>query len=145
MTKNIKRFKLWRTVDFLERHTVDWAVIDNSIEVKDITESSVYEGTLISYENLFDEEEVVDLLNNLHEENQSLKELLRLIADIDTIKEFDNVKDLIRQYIQQLETVIDDHASAWDDYVLLSNFFEDYYNEKLSVSKGNKRINFIKK
>lgn len=56
-----------------------------------------------------------------------------------------NVKDLIRQYIQQLETVIDDHALAWDDYVVLSNFFEEYYNEKLSVSKGNKRINFIKK
>lgn len=58
------RFKLWRVLDFLERHTEEWGVIDTSIECENLEEAFEYEGILVSYENLLDEEEVVDLLNN---------------------------------------------------------------------------------
>ena len=54
-----KRFTLWRTLD-LDGHTDEWDIIDN-------TRLNIDEGHI-------SEEEVVELLNALHEENQTLKQ-----------------------------------------------------------------------
>lgn len=67
------RFKLWRTLDELGRHTEEWAVIDTTIECNDIKEREEYEGVLISYENIFEEEEVIDLLNDMDNEIKCLR------------------------------------------------------------------------
>ena len=56
-----KRFTLWRTLD-LDGHTDEWDIIDN-------TRLDVDEGHIC-------EEEVVELLNALHEENKTLLHII---------------------------------------------------------------------
>jgi len=63
-------------------------------------------------------------------ENNKLKKLLDLISNIDSIVyERDSVKELIRDEIRGLDTVSYDCGSAWNDYVILSEWFREHYGE----------------
>lgn len=79
----------------------------------------------------FDFTQMKELFHCFEEENKEFKELLRLIADIDTIQKSDNVKDLIKIYAIGLDAVSDKYTTAYNDYVLLCNFFKQYYGEDL--------------
>ena len=68
-------------------------------------------------------------VNQLTKENKELKELIQLIAKSDSIYERNSVKEILKDKIEGLDTVAEIYASAWHDYVLLSNFFHDFYDE----------------
>lgn len=68
-------------------------------------------------------------MSQLKEENIRLKELLTLIADAFTDNEYDSTKEIIRETIRSIDTIIDESANAWNDYVILSKFFSEYYGE----------------
>ena len=70
-----------------------------------------------------------DLLNDIVEENQKLKETLNLIAEADSYTKENSVKEILRREIKAIDTVAGESADAWNDYCLLSNFFEEQYNE----------------
>lgn len=65
----------------------------------------------------------------LREENNELKELIKLIADADSYREENSVKEILRNEIWGIDSVAGEYASAWHDCVILSNFFEKYYGE----------------
>ena len=75
--------------------------------------------------------ELCNLLNELYIENKKLNEIIRVICDIDLYGENESVKELIEQEIRALDSCTLDYVNAWNDYVLLSNFYEKYYGEKL--------------
>jgi len=70
-----------------------------------------------------------DFLNDTVEENQKLKETLNLIAEADSYTKENSVKEILRREIKAIDTVAGESADAWNDYCLLSNFFEEQYNE----------------
>ena len=70
-----------------------------------------------------------DFLNDIVEENQKLKETLNLIAEADSYTKENSVKEILRREIKTIDTVTGESADAWNDYCLLSNFFEEQYNE----------------
>ena len=70
-----------------------------------------------------------DFLNDIVEENQKLKETLNLIAEADSYTKENSVKEILRREIKAIDTVAGESADAWNDYCLLSNFFEEQYNE----------------
>ena len=74
-------------------------------------------------------EELIDRLDYLKKENTQLKGLLTLIADAFTDKEYDSTKEIIRETIRSIDTITDESANAWNDYVILSKFFNEYYGE----------------
>ena len=88
---------------------------------------NIYDGPLVDW---FDYEiKKHDECAQLKEENIRLKELVTLIADAFTDKEYDSTKEIIRETIRSIDTITDESESAWNDYCLLSNFFEKYYGE----------------
>ena len=84
-------------------------------------------GNYITLEQ--DKEDIVELLNETIEENQKLKETLNLIAEADSYTKENSVKEILRREIKAIDTVAGESADAWNDYCLLSNFFEEQYNE----------------
>lgn len=74
-------------------------------------------------------EELIDRLDYLKKENTQLKGLLTLIADAFTDNEYDSTKEIIRETIRSIDTITDESANAWNDYVILSKFFNEYYGE----------------
>ena len=66
----------------------------------------------------------------LKKENNKLKELLNLIAEAQSVKKEESVKEILRNEIKAIDTVTDESAQAWNDYCILCNFFEEQYNEK---------------
>jgi len=82
------------------------------------------------------EETIVDMvkgepltINEICKELNKLTELIRLIAKSDSITPEDSVKEILRNEIRGIDTVTEHSAEAWNDYVILSNFFEEQYNE----------------
>ena len=68
--------------------------------------------------------------SKLTEENNELRGLIDLIADIDLTIPRTNVKDLIQDEITSIETVIEDSGEAWNTYCILDNFFKEHYKKK---------------
>lgn len=68
-------------------------------------------------------------LNEMYKENKRLKETLNLIAEADSYTKENSVKEILRREIKAIDTVAGESADAWNDYCLLSNFFEEQYNE----------------
>ena len=65
----------------------------------------------------------------LKEENIRLKKLLQLISTCCSMNKHCTVKEILRDTIYGLDTVADESANAWNDYVILSKFFNEYYGE----------------
>lgn len=76
-----------------------------------------------------DSETLCNLLNKISSEGIKLKEILELICDIDVVSEKCSVEELIIEELRALDTVSYEYASAWHDYVLLSNFFDEQYDD----------------
>lgn len=70
-------------------------------------------------------------VGQLEKENNKLKELLNLIAEAQSVKKEESVKEILRNEIKAIDTVTDESAQAWNDYCILCNFFEEQYNEKV--------------
>ena len=75
-------------------------------------------------------DEIFDMLNELYEENQQLKKTLRIIADAESTRESDNVKEILRDTLFGLDSVAGESFNAWNDYVLLNKFFKEYYDNE---------------
>ena len=65
----------------------------------------------------------------LKEENLRLKKLLQLISTACSMNNHCTVKEILRDSIYGLDTVAGESANAWNDYVILSKFFSEYYGE----------------
>lgn len=74
--------------------------------------------------------ELTNINRELQKENKSLKELLEIISDADSIYEQDSVKEIVRDYIRALYSVSDTSPSAWNDYALLSQWFRKHYGQR---------------
>lgn len=73
--------------------------------------------------------EVVDLFNEQQSTINKEKELLELIANACSFSKEYSVKEILRNEIRGIDTVTHESANAWHDYVLLSEFFEEFYEE----------------
>ena len=67
--------------------------------------------------------------DELYEDIKRLEETLNLIAEADSYTKENSVKEILRREIKAIDTVAGESADAWNDYCLLSNFFEEQYNE----------------
>ena len=65
----------------------------------------------------------------LKKEINDLKELIKLIADADSVTKEDSVMEILRNTIYGTDSVAGESADAWHDYVILSNFFKEHYKE----------------
>lgn len=57
------------------------------------------------------------------------KELLKLIANACSFSKEHTVKEILRNEIKGIDTVTYESANAYQDYVLLSEFFKECYGE----------------
>ena len=73
--------------------------------------------------------EVVDTLNEQQATINKQNELIELIANACTYTKEHSVKEILRKEIKGIDTVTYESANAWNDYVLLSEFFEKHYKE----------------
>lgn len=73
--------------------------------------------------------EVTHLLNELSLENEKLKKLLDLISESWSFNERDSVKEILRDTIQSADCAAEYSHNAFNDYIILSEFFEEKYNE----------------
>ena len=76
-----------------------------------------------------DGDEVVDLLNEQHEENQQLNKILKIIADAESVRVENSVKEILRNNLFGLDTGAGESFNAYKDYTLLNNFFKEHYGE----------------
>ena len=75
---------------------------------------------------------VNDVEHKLNEQQATInknKELLKLIANACSFNKEHSVKEILRNEIKGIDTVTYESANAWHDYVLLSEFFEEFYGE----------------
>ena len=91
---------------------------DYSCKVKDNQEN-----TFLNWED------VVKKLNEQQSNINKKKELLKLIANACSFNKEHSVKEILRNEIKGIDTVTYESANAWHDYVLLSEFFEECYEE----------------
>ena len=56
-------------------------------------------------------------------------ELIKLIANACTYSKEHSVKEILRKEIRGIDTVTEESANAWHDYLILSEFFEEHYKE----------------
>ena len=73
--------------------------------------------------------EVTHLLNDLTLENEKLKKLLDLISEACSLNERDSVKEILRDTIQGADCAAEYSHNVFNDYIILSEFFEEKYNE----------------
>ena len=73
--------------------------------------------------------ELEDLLNEQQATINKQNELIELIANACTYSKEHSVKEILRKEIKGIDTVTYESANAWNDYVLLSEFFEKHYKE----------------
>lgn len=71
----------------------------------------------------------IDLLNEQEATINKQNELIELIANACTYSKEHSVKEILRKEIKGIDTVTYESANAWNDYVLLSEFFEECYGE----------------
>ena len=74
----------------------------------------------------------IDLLNLLNKQQATIdkqNELIKLIANACTYSKEHSVKEILRKEIKGIDTVTEESANAWQDYVILSEFFEEHYKE----------------
>ena len=73
--------------------------------------------------------QVCDYLNEQQNIINEQNELIKLIADACTYSKEHSVKEILRKEIRGIDTVTEESANAWHDYVILSKFFEEHYKE----------------
>ena len=94
-----------------------------------------YSEVLLDYEhfafanNTEDAGIIVENLNNLITEVSKLKKILNLISEATSHNPKESVKEILRDEIKAIDTVTDESAEAWNDYILLSEFFREFYDE----------------
>lgn len=67
-------------------------------------------------------------IKELQQENQQFKKTLRIIADAESARKSDSVKEILRDTLFGLDSVAGESVNAWNDYIVLDNFFKEYYN-----------------
>ena len=120
-----KRFKLIEESDW-------WGVTDNQLPKTEYGFREDLPNGYLSCDYNYNDltpQEVVDLLNTLHKENQQLKKTLRIIADAESVRDENSVKEILRNNLFGLDTVTGESFNAYKEYTLLNKFFKDYYNE----------------
>ena len=68
-------------------------------------------------------------LNALHEENEQLTKLLILIADAESTRSENSVKEILRNTLFGLDTVAGESPNAFKEYCILNKFFKEHYKE----------------
>ena len=79
-----------------------------------------------------DERDVKGICKLLNEQQATIdkqNKLIKLIANACTYSKEHSVKEILRKEIKGIDTVTEESANAWHDYVLLSEFFEEDYKE----------------
>ena len=69
------------------------------------------------------------LLNEQQATIDKQNKLIKLIANACTYSKEHSVKEILRKEIRGIDTVTEESANAWQDYVILSEFFEEHYKE----------------
>ena len=113
--------------------------VDNELEIRDIVcgagKFRLEEWGKHRYHQFYkgdeelEDETVVIMLMELEKENKELKELLKLISRAYSITKDESVKEILRDEIRGIDTVTEYSAMAWNEYCILSNFFEKQYGE----------------
>ena len=80
-------------------------------------------------ECFLEDDEILVLLNELNNENKQLKKLITLIADAETYTKEESVKEILRHEIWGIDSVAGESFNAWNEYVILSDFFKKHYGE----------------
>ena len=73
--------------------------------------------------------ELVGLLNEQQATIDKQNKLIKLIANACTYSKEHSVKEILRKEIRGIDTVTEESANAWHDYIILSKFFEEHYKE----------------
>lgn len=68
-------------------------------------------------------------INQSSEENQQLNKILKIIADAESFRVENSVKEILRNNLFGLDTVAGESFNAYKDYTLLNNFFKEHYGE----------------
>lgn len=74
-------------------------------------------------------DKVVDMLNEYDQKIGELEKLIDLLAEVNVSPKEESVKELLRNEIRAIDTVAESSAAAWNEYCILSNFFEEHYGE----------------
>ena len=107
-------------------HNYDELEKENT-ELKNGKAIQEFERRLINLTNII--KETSDENRELKKEIKELKELIKLIADADSISYDESVKEVLRHYIKGVDSVAGESAGAWHEYCILSNFFKEHYKE----------------
>ena len=67
--------------------------------------------------------------SKLEEENEQLTKLLILIADADSARSENSVKEILRNTLFGLDTVAGESYNAFKEYSILNKFFKEHYKE----------------
>ena len=110
-----KRFTVHKTIGMFHAFYVN----DN------LTDKVVIDQIIHKYEA----NRLCDKLNELHEENEQLKETLNLIADAKSFTKEESVKEILRHEIYGIDTAAGESANAFHEYMVLSTFFKKHYKE----------------
>ena len=87
------------------------------------------EGAVIDYDD------VVDLLNEQDQRIKELKRMLQLVSELESVRNENSVKEIVRNNLFGLDSVAGESANAFNDYLLLNKFFKEYYNEQWDNGK----------
>ena len=109
---NEKRFEL-----------LDETIFDNQKQAEDGGRVTYW---IVEYQQ---RQELVDLLNEQQATIDKQNKLIKLIANACTYSKEHSVKEILRKEIKGIDTVTEESANAWQDYVILSEFFEEHYKE----------------
>ena len=76
-----------------------------------------------------DSKTLCELLNESYEKNKRLRKILNIICNIYSVFERDSVKCLIVDELRGLDAVSYDSSIAWNEFVILSKFFNEQYDD----------------
>ena len=82
-----------------------------------------------------DLEKVVEILNEQDQQIKELKRMLQLVSELESVRNENSVKEIVRNNLFGLDSVAGESANAFNDYLLLNKFFKEYYNEQWDNGK----------
>ena len=102
---------------------------EDSNGLKSIFDNEIENGKPLLVNCIGEVGKVVDLLNEQQATIDKQNKLIKLIANACTYSKEHSVKEILRKEIRGIDTVTEESANAWQDYVILSEFFEEHYKE----------------